>query len=441
MNHSHRSTQKQANKPFKSKHASKGSIKKENKGKINRTSVKQSHSMIQKQDKRNQQKQLQKNKRLDSLQHARLFNGLSSAPKETVVVPLCSDVDTVQVIKNLFDAMEHELVFENGAYMMTAEKYKQRIRFIPTKRDLLQVIDATKIADRVIFILSSNEEVDSFGERLMSAVKIQGVPDVICMVQHLEQIPTKKQTDVRKSLLYYMSHHFPGELKLYSQGNITECVNCIRQITSQNPKGIIWRDRHPYITAESCDFIPHDTDDKLGTLKVTGFVRGNNLSANRLVHIPGYGDFQVSRIVAAPILKHDEMQMEEQVLHEADPELQDSLVDQNIPDPMEGEQTWPTEEELAAAEERVKNKEHENMEMPFGQPKKKRVPKGTSAYQAAWILEDDEDGEEVGSDEEMAVEPPLDKSDDEEPEEYEEIELENRSIHFDELDENENEKQ
>lgn len=43
---------------------------------------------------------------------------------------------------------------------------------------------------------------------------------------------------------------------------------------------------------------------------------------------------------------------------------------------MEGEQTWPTQEELEEAEASVKAK-----------PKTKRVPKGTSEYQAAWILD------------------------------------------------------
>ena len=45
---------------------------------------------------------------------------------------------------------------------------------------------------------------------------------------------------------------------------------------------------------------------------------------------------------------------------------------------MEGEQTWPTEEEFKEAE---------------NQTRTKRVPRGTSAYQAAWILDDEEDEE------------------------------------------------
>ena len=64
---------------------------------------------------------------------------------------------------------------------------------------------------------------------------------------------------------------------------------------------------------------------------------------------------------------------------------------ENVPDEMEGEQTWPTEEELMAAGK--------------AQKKKKKVPKGTSEYQAAWILDDDEDSPRSplndSSDEEM----------------------------------------
>lgn len=41
------------------------------------------------------------------------------------------------------------------------------------------------------------------------------------------------------------------------------------------------------------------TDQSIGTLEVTGFLRGVPLNVNNLVHIPGLGDFQMSRIDAA----------------------------------------------------------------------------------------------------------------------------------------------
>ena len=62
---------------------------------------------------------------------------------------------------------------------------------------------------------------------------------------------------------------------------------------------------------------------------------------------------------------------------------QESLQREVELDPMEGEQTWPTEEELAEADHLV----------PPARPAvAKRVPKGTSEYQAAWIMEDSDSG-------------------------------------------------
>lgn len=41
------------------------------------------------------------------------------------------------------------------------------------------------------------------------------------------------------------------------------------------------------------------SDASIGTLEVTGFLRGVPLNVNNLVHIPGLGDFQMNRIDAA----------------------------------------------------------------------------------------------------------------------------------------------
>ena len=61
-------------------------------------------------------------------------------------------------------------------------------------------------------------------------------------------------------------------------------------------------------------------------------------------------------------------------------ELQRSLVAEAESDPLNNdqEQTWPTQEELEKAQA-------EQNQI------KKRVPKGTSEYQAAWIVSDEED--------------------------------------------------
>ncbi|CAH2015900.1 unnamed protein product [Acanthoscelides obtectus] len=75
------------------------------------------------------------------------------------------------------------------------------------------------------------------------------------------------------------------------------------------------------------------------------------------------------------------------LLEKCDPSKQESLDSENVPDPMDAEQTWPTSEEIEMAEKEQKTK------------LVKKVPKGWSDYQAAWIPDDPEFFEE-DSDEE-----------------------------------------
>lgn len=75
----------------------------------------------------------------------------------------------------------------------------------------------------------------------------------------------------------------------------------------------------------------------------------------------------------------------------------DDLTATNVPDLLANEQTWPTEEEMASGMERT-------VEEPVVKKRVKRVPKGTSAYQAAWIVDDDEgDADDLSDDESMAA--------------------------------------
>jgi pre-rRNA-processing protein TSR1 len=90
------------------------------------------------------------------------------------------------------------------------------------------------------------------------------------------------------------------------------------------------------------------------------------------------------------------MAVEPTVLAEPDPEDADSLVSSNDPDDMQNEQTWPTEEEMQNDSPR---KLAEDTQLPDAYPGTtphtvRRVPKGTSEYQAAWILDGDDEEDE-----------------------------------------------
>lgn len=235
----------------------------------------------------------------------------------------------------------------------------------------------------------------------------------------------------------------------------------------QTPKQLVWREKYSYLLS---DDIAYDSNE--GILKVTGNLRGQQLSVNSLIYLNNYGNFQLQKIEED--IRHDHsnkngMSVDENSFKRTlypDPEIQEDLISENEPDPLEGEQTWPTEEELMEAEERVRNmNKMDNVSIPksvlTNSKDIRKVPKGTSTYQAAWIIdsEDEDDNEDDYSDEDMKMEVnqdsitnkisewqnTMDEPEDMEPEvndeEFEELELPTKDDLFDaEIDEEEEER-
>ncbi|RGB27862.1 hypothetical protein C1646_717555 [Rhizophagus diaphanus] len=424
---------KQSNKPFKSKHATKGTIRDKTKGKTNRKPIKHSSAnlrSITRVDRRNAAKLEQQKKREEVLKENRFFEGRHGTPKIVAVIPLCTDVNSYSAVKSIYSSIGvQDPPILKGVAQLNAERFKQKIQFVLLERNFVDILDACKIADYVLFVVSAEVEVDHFGELCLKAMQSQGLPTVITTAMHMEKIPQKKRNDVKKSLLSYMRYFFPDEEKIHSVDQIQDALNVLRTICTQRPKPILWRDIRPYMLAE--ELVYEANDENFGTLKVTGYSRGVPFSANRLVHLQNFGDFQLNQITASRKGDDDKDSEEKiQVLHVADPELQDTLISENEPNFMENEQTWPTEEEMAGIEDNI-------LETT---PKKtvKRVPKGTSTYQAAWIVDsgsdnDDEDYTDEDGDINMTFENDVGKLsaeeeiDNENEEEYEEIEVETRT--------------
>lgn len=146
------------------------------------------------------------------------------------------------------------------------------------------------------------------------------------------------------------------------------------------------------------------------------------MNANSLAYLPGLGTYQMSAIYQKVAAKGS---TEEQysLLQAADASQQDTLDTEAVFDEMNAEQTWPTEQELAEAQ--VK-------------PVKKKVPKGTSEYQAAWILDSEE--EELTDDEECSEGAEGSEDDDENGQDESEDEVEGSECSGD-MDEDEDEEE
>ncbi|CAG8550856.1 3511_t:CDS:10, partial [Scutellospora calospora] len=263
----HRATLKQSNKSFKLKHATKGSLKDQQKAIIegqNRTIV--------------------------------------------AVIPLCSDINSHNVVENIYASVEQPASINGNIAFLNAE-------FIILERNFIDIIDACK---------------------------------------HLEDIQQKKRNDVKKSLLSFINYFFPDEEKIH------EALNILRTICTQLPKQVSWREKRPYTLAEEISF--DSNDDNKGTHRVTGYARG-------LIHLQNFCDFQLNQITSCPKKSKDGRDMAEdiKVLDIANPEEQasylplefiscisilarESLTAENEPNFMENEQTWPTEEEITGNE-------------------------------------------------------------------------------------------
>ena len=332
-------------------------------------------------------------------------------------------------------------------------RFKRRYAFItPDRNNLHAVLDATKVCDSIIFLVSASVyyEVENFaigddtGSKLFSAIIAQGFPvDPVFLVTNrsmpesegitdLSSKAAKKQESVtaknleklKKQWQKSIERQYPNIDKIYSIGassgsrqDETESLLLLRHLSTQKRRSNSLRDHRPHLMAESVTFDESSTSVGKGTLKVEGYIRcggGNSFlswSVNRLVHISGWGDFQIAQIDSKSDpnpLVGDKSKLERKKggdtemcvdvqnatrpLAIPDPEFQEKLIFENEPDIMEGEQTWPTEEELREA---AINNSESNKRLV-------KVPKGMGEYQAAWIIDKEEleDEDEDSYDEE-----------------------------------------
>ncbi|KAI9442542.1 ribosome biogenesis protein tsr1 [Lactarius indigo] len=365
----HRPTLKQTNKPFKSRHATKASLKERAKGRVSRRTTKIVHDSEE-----IAPRQIQLRKRQSLLSAVSIFGGIDGAPRVVAVIPLCEDVDSHSAVSALSTSLGlPDDPSQESIRKIKVERFKSSLQFIQLAYgDFYASLDACKVADYVVFVLSPSVEVGAWGESVLRTLQTQGLPDVVPVVAPGHHVDPKARL---------------GVLKMLSEGK---------------PRDVRWRQGRSWLLGESVDWAD-------GNLAVTGVVRGAQFSPNRLVHLPNYGDFQVLKITS-PSLSESAgtdlapMAVEPSVLLVPDPEDADSLVSSNDPDDMQNEQTWPTEEEMQDDSPRNLTGEILPEGAPGTTPRAiRRVPKGTSAYQAAWIVDEDDEDEECTGDADEGV--------------------------------------
>lgn len=259
------------------------------------------------------------------------------------------------------------------------------------------------------------------------------------MQSSTETGPHHQTQNTLRSLLSFTQYFVPTVTRVYDLTSPSDTGIALRSMCEGKPADVKWRDGRGWLLAEDVTW-----EEGSNTLKITGVVRGTGVSADRLVHIPGWGDYGISSITTAPLSIHPTRP------HEAGMELDASIQVISSPtddaddlqstvevDDMAGEQTWPTEDEMQGLPHAAESEPSKS--------KVRRVPKGTSSYQAAWLLDED-GGSDIGSEnnegEKISTEQKIEEE--EEEEEYEELveeEVPSKEVRFEDMDMEEEERQ
>ncbi|OAA55924.1 pre-rRNA processing protein [Niveomyces insectorum RCEF 264] len=305
--HSHKPTTKSGHKPFK---AGRG---RNRKGKVAEERPKTPHQQVlSKLDRRNQNRQRQLEKQKEHRLEASVFSGRHAAPRNVAVIPLCRDCDVVAAVQALIGSLDIEAdvgsVARGGVVRVPVDRFKQQLQYVvvppPSTDDdandvddnVVASLDAARVADFVLFVLSATEEVDARGELVLRSVASQGLSTLFTVVQGLGRVePAKQRLAVLESLRSFMRHFHPDQEKLVSLDSRPECANLMRSLCSAAPKGIHWRDERSWMLVEDVQFGGADEGAVL-----TGVVRGRGLKADRLVQVGDWGTFQIEKITAAP---------------------------------------------------------------------------------------------------------------------------------------------
>lgn len=315
------------------------------------------------------------------------------APKIVALIPLNEACDLEQIkidLENECGRGGEEMKIESNdllkAHLVNVGGVvgvkRQRLIFYKCERDPHALLDVSKVADILVFVLSCEKAqvdklrddpdeyahaIDEIGYKMLSNLRVQGIPPCITALQHIEKVSNKRQNEVKRLFRRYFVSELGDDSKFVVLDSTDESTvqsnsnTLIRLITSTFAKTkLFWKDNRSYMF--SSNYKPTESQ-----LIVEGYIRENYLSCNRIAHITGVGDFKILQISApddpCTVKSHSEKLSKKvnddtemgaesnQVLQEYDASKADGFEVENQVDPFGAEQTWPTKDEMEKRDE------------------------------------------------------------------------------------------
>lgn len=267
--------------------------------------------------------------------------------------------------------------------------------------DLNGSLDLCRISDALLVNFNAenflgdtyNEKYFSDNIKLLDAIYHLCLPTTVYGVTGLINITDSKLKDrVRDNIMKLIENYWFGSLdgnilRLRSLDTISNLSQLFHYFANIKRKPNSYCSRRSQLLAERIAFKAYEDNPDLGELTIEGYVRNNPLNVNSLVYISGFGEFQMSRLetVADPPLKTKHLDVH--YVFKADPEIRPSLERQR---------------EVHTIDYDEVNIKIEDSDETDIKPlvEKRKVPKGTSDYQASWIVDSEGELSEIEEEEE-----------------------------------------
>ncbi|CAF4027911.1 unnamed protein product [Adineta steineri] len=396
---------KQQNKAFKTgRHRSQHEIKRSTQGRV--ADKKHARSLKRlgvtpKQNRVNTAVQIRKQKLQANKEARQTIGAIDGVPQIITVIPLSSDVNVFSIIElltnSIDDTKSSDIATECGARIYTCPKLRSKFCFLtPTPTNFENILDAAKLSDTIIYVISASSGISIEGDYLLDLINVHCLPgSIIYSVvssstdDSMSVTSSTSRHSLSRNLERFLQKRF-ANVKLVPLDNEQDGQRLLRKLTEQKLTKPTKKCLRPYLFAQTYSY--ENPKSSISTLKLSGYLRGIHLSPNELVYIPGLGTFQLEKIEQHQFQRDSDGIVKPIVekVYLPQPDVQRSLAFEADIDPSINyqDQTWPTQEELEKAEI-----EHAQI--------KKRVPKGTSEYQAAWIVSDEEEQDFEDDDEEQ----------------------------------------
>lgn len=409
--------------PFKQRNKAHKSGKKRsardltNGGRVRTTSVSSLRSLsskggstVARSVRKNQLAQLRKLKREEILNARR---GIAVAPVLVAVLNLSDDGINESILAQrleTFDSSSTCFASKRGNYIhIEMPKFRTSFQIVLlNKTDLYGALDIAKIADILLLIHPTDTETllevqQESGQQsdalyLLEAIYNHCLPQTVHGVFGLSTVSSIKEKDrIRKCILDIIERQYPGTMdgsntaKLRSLDSSQDLLQFFHYCSNVKRKPNSYCTRRSQLLAEEIQFEPDQSAPEKGSMLVDGFIRNTAFNVNALVYVPEFGEFQLEsvEVISNPYQSRPKPSTFEGFQDEADLELRPSL------DERENPVETLYEQEMADLGEGDHDQNKPTREpVVVTKVEKRKLPKGTSDYQAAWIIDSDEENDD-----------------------------------------------